>query len=111
MLDSMKARFRRPSPVTAISTVALAGGAYAAIPGSGGAITGCYTTSNGLLLGIAYSKGDLRAIDATTDTCRSYEKPLMWNQQGPAGVTGPKGPLQPWHHPRRSRPNLARPSQ
>jgi hypothetical protein len=95
MWDSMKDRLRRPSAATVIGTVALAaalgGGAYAAIPGGDGSIKGCYATTDGLLLGIPHSKGDLRAIDEAA-TCRSYEKQISWNQRGPQGPVGAQGP-------------------
>jgi hypothetical protein len=92
MSGLMKGRFRRPSAGSVIATVVLAaalgGGAWAAIPGSDGMIHGCYATTDGLLLGIPHSKGDLRAVD-TGERCRSYERAVAWNQQGPAGEAGP----------------------
>jgi hypothetical protein len=84
----------RVSPGTVLGTiallVALSGAAYAAIPGSDGTIKGCYATTDGLLLGIPHSKGDLRAIDSAA-SCRAYEKLLTWNQQGRQGDPGPQG--------------------
>ena len=73
--------------VVAAGLVALAAGggvALATIPGSGGAISGCYTKN-----------GDLRVIDAPSVSCKSTETALTWNQtgpQGPQGATGSQGP-------------------
>jgi hypothetical protein len=101
MLDSTR-RIRKPTPGAVIGLVALvaalAGGAYAAIPGDDGTIHACYATKNGLLLGIPHSKGDLRAVDAAED-CRSYEKAVSWNQEGPQGPVGPAGPRGPQGDP------------
>jgi hypothetical protein len=69
---------------------ALAGGAYAAIPGADGQIKGCYALTDGLLLGIPHAKGDTRIVDET-ESCRAYEKTLKWNQKGPTGPQGPAG--------------------
>ena len=69
-----------------LALVASAGGiAYAAIPGAGGTITGCYKTN-----------GSLRVIDAEAgQTCTSSEQQLTWNQTGPQGPEGPQGPTGP----------------
>jgi hypothetical protein len=91
-------RFWRRSPAAAIGTaalvVALGGGAFAAIPGSDGTISGCYATKSGVQQGTQYSKGDLRAIDAG-EACRSYERAVSWSQRGPKGDTGDTGPEGP----------------
>lgn len=58
--------------------------AVAAIPDSNGRVTGCYSTSTGVL----------RVIDSSR-SCRSGEKRLRWNQtglQGPRGAAGAAGP-------------------
>jgi hypothetical protein len=70
-------------------TALVAGAAVAAgaIPGTDGSVHACYATGNGLLLGIPYSKGDIRAVDQG-EACRSYEKPISWNQTGPPGKDG-----------------------
>ena len=85
----------RPSPATAVASAVviatLSGIAYAAIPGSDGTVRGCYATTNGILLGIPHSKGDTRLVDEG-EACRSYEKAVSWNQQGPLGDTGAQGP-------------------
>jgi hypothetical protein len=65
----------------AVATVALAGTAYATIPGGDGAIHGCY----------AKSGGTLRVIDAAVTACKSGETALDWNQQGVPGPSGPQG--------------------
>jgi len=70
------------------ATLALGSFAWAAIPGGGGVISGCYDKAS----------GQLRVTDATTNQpkgCSSKEAALAWNQTGPAGapgVPGPKGP-------------------
>lgn len=93
-------KFRSGRVVGACTLAALVAGAavaVGAIPDNAGTIHACYATGNGLLLGIPYSKGDLRAIDES-ETCRSYEKPVSWNQQGQSGnpgATGPAGPAGP----------------
>jgi hypothetical protein len=83
---------RRPGAVIGVVALAAAigGGAYAAIPASDGSVRACYSTSNGLLLGIPYSKGDARIVDEN-EACRSYEKPISWSQRGPAGPRGAQG--------------------
>lgn len=80
--------------------------AYAAIPGPDGSIKGCYAKTNGIVLGIPHSKGDLRVVDSA-EPCRAYEAAVAWNQagikgdigpigpSGPAGPTGPPGPSGP----------------
>jgi len=59
--------------------VAAGGIAYAAIPGSGGVIHGCYKTQN----------GQLRVVDA--GGCGPSETALDWNQQGLGGPQGEPG--------------------
>ena len=83
-------RKRNVLAVTAFAVLAVVGVGYAAIPSADGTVKGCYATSDGLLLGIPHSKGDLRAIDGS-ETCRSYEKPVSWSQRGPKGDTGAQG--------------------
>jgi hypothetical protein len=53
--------------------VALGGTTYAAIPSPDGKIKGCYQKHG----------GNLRVIDPSKH-CGSREKPLLWNQRGPA---------------------------
>jgi hypothetical protein len=65
----------------AIAT-ALAGGiAWAAIPGVGGTINGCYQKN----------EGQLRVIDPGTDKCRPSEVAIAWNEHGVAGDKGDPG--------------------
>jgi hypothetical protein len=74
--------------VGALAATALAGGiAWAAIPGDGGVISGCYTKIGGLV----------RVIDtAKAQTCNgTLENPISWNQQGPKGDIGATGPVGP----------------
>jgi hypothetical protein len=54
-----------------------AGVAYAAIPAPDGSIKGCYATTNGVLLGVPHSKGDLRLAAPGEVTV---------NCEGPVGV-------------------------
>jgi hypothetical protein len=75
---------------TLLGVLAAVGVGYAAIPGGDGTIKGCYATSKGLLLGIPHSKGDTRIVDSG-EACRSYEKTIAWNQQGPKGDQGDRG--------------------
>jgi len=65
------------------STGALVGGGvvYAAIPGAGGVINGCYNATTGVL----------RVVDDGTP-CRTGENAISWNQVGPPGPPGPQGP-------------------
>lgn len=68
--------------------VAMAGGvAYATIPDANSVIHGCRNNATGLL----------RVIDPDTDSCRTSESPLDWNQAGlTAGnvtVRNASGPL------------------
>jgi hypothetical protein len=73
--------------VVAAAVAAAVGIAHATIPDQGGVIHGCYGRN-----------GQLRVIDAPTESCRADETALNWNQagqpgpQGPAGSTGPAGP-------------------
>jgi len=56
--------------------------ALAAIPGAGGAISGCYDKRD----------GKLRVIDAQAGKkCDRSEAALTWNQTGPQGLPGAKG--------------------
>jgi hypothetical protein len=79
----------RPSPATVIAlaalVVALGGVAYATIPDSNGTIHGCYKKAN----------GTLRVVDEGAG-CRSSEKSLDWNQQGPPGEASGVRALQPF---------------
>ena len=69
----------------AIVATALAGGvAWAAIPGPGGVIQGCYKENN----------GPLRVVDVGSD-CGPSELALSWNQVGPQGPSGPPGAQGP----------------
>jgi Collagen triple helix repeat (20 copies) len=63
-------------------TAAIVGGvAWATIPAPDGVIKACYQ-QNG---------GQLRVIEST-ETCRSSELPISWNQTGSQGSQGPTGP-------------------
>jgi Lamin Tail Domain len=64
----------------AFALVALAGVAVAAIQDGNGVIHACRKVDGGAL----------RAV-AKASACRSSERPLAWNQQGPAGPAGPAG--------------------
>ena len=68
----------------ALAAFALGSAAFAAIPGSGGVINGCYDKQS----------GQLRVTDpqaGTPKSCTDKETALDWNQQGPQGIQGPKG--------------------
>jgi len=73
--------------VSAVATLALAGGvafATGGIPGPGGVIFACFDKQN----------GNLRVV-ADLSECRNSELPLTFNQtgqQGPQGIPGPQGP-------------------
>lgn len=85
---------KRSAAVGAVALTAMGGVAWAAIPAADGTIKGCYAVSNGLLLGIPHSKGDVRVVDSG-ESCRSYETLITWNQRGPKGDTGSTGPIGP----------------
>jgi hypothetical protein len=59
------------------------GVASGAIPSSNGTINACQAKVGGFRY--------LRLLD-TGESCRGGEKPLTWNQKGPAGPPGPAGP-------------------
>lgn len=90
----MTHRLRTPSTfallMLAVAVVALSGVAYAAIPAPDGTIEGCYAKKNGFILGIPYSKGDVRVVDED-EGCRTYETPIRWNQKGVPGDPGAPG--------------------
>jgi hypothetical protein len=69
-----------------VALVALAGATVAAtqIPDGNGVIHGCRKVDGGAL-----------RVVARAAACRSGEKALPWNQQGPAGPAGPTGPAGP----------------
>ena len=75
----------------ALAVVAGSTTAYAAVTGpidSSGVIHGCYvdTPVNGLLT--------IHLVTAGTP-CPAGMTAITWNQQGPAGATGPQGPAGP----------------
>src|SRR5207302_6475187 len=79
---AMKRRDLFTAAAGALVAMALAGGvAWAAIPGVGGTINGCYQKN----------EGQLRVIDPATDKCRPSEVAISWNEQGVAGIEGDKG--------------------
>src|SRR5438067_9019682 len=68
--------------VGAVIATVLAGGiAWAAIPGAGGVINGCYQKN----------EGQLRVIDPGNDSCRRSEVAIVWNEQGVSGDKGEQG--------------------
>jgi len=83
----MKPQFvRRVAALVIVAGALVVGGvAYASIPDSSGIIHGC----------LQKIVGNLRVVDPSTDTCRSSEVNLDWNQTGPTGVRGPTGAVGP----------------
>jgi Collagen triple helix repeat (20 copies) len=80
----MRRRFRRVAlAITAVAALAVAGGVTYAVAdiGGGGVINGCYKSQN----------GQLRLIDAASDSCHPSEKAISWSQTGPQGPKGDKG--------------------
>jgi hypothetical protein len=82
----MLRRFRpRPTYANVAASVALifatAGGAYAATSSNSDTVHACSSKKT----------GQLRVVSAHA-RCRHDEHPLIWNQQGPAGATGPATP-------------------
>lgn len=78
-------RFRKLVVAAIVSGVGIAGGAaFAAIPGSGGVINGCYSTKNGAL----------SVVDSAAK-CPNGTSSITWNQTGPQGPAGPAGPTGP----------------
>ena len=72
--------------VVGVSTGIAVTSASAAIPDPGGAVHGCRNTALGLV----------RVIDpAKNQKCLPNETPLDWNNTGPVGVVGAKGPDGP----------------
>ena len=81
----MRTRDLAAGGLGAVVAAALAGGiAWAAIPGPGGVIQGCYK-QNG---------GQLRVVDAAGD-CGPSELAVSWSQTGPSGPQGEFGPSGP----------------
>lgn len=105
--DSIGGLLRRvagPLVLGAAALLAVAAVAGAAIPDSDdGEIHGCYQKN----------QGQLRVIDAEDGaTCRPSEEPLVWNQEGVPGETGPRGPsdaFSRWHDPEAPATTLAAP--
>jgi hypothetical protein len=79
-------RGSRLAPALVAAVCLVTGGvAYAAVSGSDAVINGCYQKNN----------GQLRIIDPSTDSCRSSEVGITWNQIGPAGPPGATGVAGP----------------
>src|SRR3989440_7190243 len=80
--STMRKRDLLSAATGSLAAFAVAGGiAWAAIPGAGGVINGCYQKN----------EGQLRVIDPGTDNCRPSEVAIVWNQQGVKGEKGDKG--------------------
>jgi hypothetical protein len=83
---TLRRRWRRLTLAAGALVALSVGVGYAAIPGSGGVINGCYGASN----------GQLRVIDAESgETCKNNEKAISWNEKGQKGDTGAAGPQGP----------------
>lgn len=92
MSNVLSWRSRLAVVLGSVFVLAVAGGvAYANIPDSNGVIHGCMHGNS----------GQLRVIDADSDSCRHHESPLDWNRTGlqgdpgPQGEPGPQGPQGP----------------
>ena len=75
----------------AIALVAGSTAAYAAIAGTvdgSGVIHGCYTNK-------AVDGSHVLVLQDASTACPAGTTAISWNQQGPAGVTGPQGPAGP----------------
>src|SRR5205823_11718433 len=90
---TVRRRFTKRTSIVGLALVAVlaaAGVGYAAVPSADGVIHGCIGTN---------PAGSLRVVDAEAgDKCRTSERELTWNQQGPKGDkgdTGPAGPVGP----------------
>lgn len=57
------------------------GVAYASIPAADGTIHGCYASKG----------GDVRLVEED-EACKTQERRVSWNRQGPPGEVGPQGP-------------------
>ncbi len=78
--------------IVAVSTLAVAGIAYATIPDGSGVIHGCYAKASSNTV----PPGSLRVIDTGVgQSCGLNEVALTWNQQGVKGATGPQGAQGP----------------
>lgn len=78
---------RKRIALAALAAAAVvAGAAYATIPDGDGTIHGCYANKGGAL----------RVVDlSTNESCRPFETPIEWNEQGPEGDRGEPGPPGP----------------
>src|SRR2546421_649541 len=80
--STMRKRDLLSAATGSLAAFAVAPGiAWAAIPGAGGVINGCYQKN----------EGQLRVIDPGTDNCRPSEISIAWNEQGVKGEKGEKG--------------------
>jgi hypothetical protein len=69
-----------------LAVAGTAGIAFAAIPGGDGKVSGCYAKQGGALRVIDKAKGQ---------TCKTGERPLVWNQRGLRGLPGAAGSAGP----------------
>jgi hypothetical protein len=81
----MKRRNLIVGSIGALAVTAVATGVSWATIGGGGVINACYQKNSGAL----------RVIDTASDSCRSSEVALDWNQTGQQGASGPSGPAGP----------------
>jgi Collagen triple helix repeat (20 copies) len=87
-MTGMLKRSRRPVIVgTVVIGLGAASTAWAMIPDQNGVIQGCYSKVGGIVRVIDADKG--------AKCSRKLEKPIAWNQKGPAGPAGPKGDTGP----------------
>jgi hypothetical protein len=77
----MSLRFGLRTLLLFVAAAAVAGVAFAVIPGPDGVIHGCFKGPS----------GNLRVIDASVETCKNNELALAWSQTGPQGPQGEAG--------------------
>ena len=85
-LATLQVRWLPVGTAVGLSVGLLGSIAYAAIPGTGGVISGCVTKDN--------IKGQhvLTLLDTAQSTvCRAGQTLITWNQTGPVGPQGPQG--------------------
>lgn len=92
--SKMNRRWTLVTATAVVAVLAVGGGvALATIPGSGGAISGCYAKKDGSLL----------VIDLASASCKSTETALIWKPGRAAGPARRRRPARAERRSRRSR--------